>query len=481
MMQKLELTLLAIAASLSVALGYIYVETSSNRLIDTETGREVFYHGVNAVQKSFPWYPEDEGRTCTSFSEEDMIMLQDLGLNIVRYGVMWAGVEPVKGLYNNTYLQKIRSVFDKASNYGITVLADFHQDVWAEDLCGEGVPRWAFYPRNDSQPFPWPVHAPYPIDNTTGLPVGCGDIDWFTYYFTEATSSAVQALYDNREGLRDSWLAYWATVARTLVDVPSVIGYDLFNEPWAGDIYRDPLLLIPGVADKQNLQPLYDAAYAAISAVDPNRLLIFESVTWDDLPVGFTAPPGGDHNRSVLGYHYYKPPNLDLESTMKLRQSDVQKLGIGGMLTEFWIEPYADPEGLPNIINTMDAADRYLQSWIGWDKPGLMLNCSSEINPTMAKTVARTYAPAVAGRVQSMLFNSTTSDFTLRYVTAPGVTLPVTEIYLHEEYYYPQGYQVTIDPPLFASWSSPSRRRIEVKHDPLLPWDSEITVTITRV
>lgn len=38
----------------------------------------------------------------------------------------------------------------------------------------------------------------------------------------------------------------------------------------------------------------------------------FESVTWDELTVGFEQPPGGfDYaNRSVLSYHFYIPPQV---------------------------------------------------------------------------------------------------------------------------------------------------------------------------
>lgn len=35
-------------------------------------------------------------------------------------------------------------------------------------------------------------------------------------------------------GLRDSFAAFWAKIAQEYVDNPYVIGYELFNEPWAG-------------------------------------------------------------------------------------------------------------------------------------------------------------------------------------------------------------------------------------------------------
>lgn len=48
-------------------------------------------------------------------------------MNVIRLGVLWAGVEPVRGKYNETYLKIIKSIVDKCNLYGIYVLLDSHQ------------------------------------------------------------------------------------------------------------------------------------------------------------------------------------------------------------------------------------------------------------------------------------------------------------------------------------------------------------------
>ena len=48
--------------------------------------RERFFHGTNVVFKHFPFHPTLEGYTNDSFSEVDMKILQDLGLNVIRLG-----------------------------------------------------------------------------------------------------------------------------------------------------------------------------------------------------------------------------------------------------------------------------------------------------------------------------------------------------------------------------------------------------------
>ena len=45
-----------------------------------------------------------------------------------------------------------------------------------------------------------------------------------------------------------------------------------------------------------------------------SRSVFFESVTWDETEVGFEEVPGGEQyaNRSVLSYHFYKPPQVSV-------------------------------------------------------------------------------------------------------------------------------------------------------------------------
>lgn len=60
----------------------------------------------------------------------------------------------------------------------------------------------------------------------------------------------------------------------------TVLGYELINEPWAGDVYFHPTLFLPGVAGRKNLAPLYERLSAAIRAVDDQAVVFYEPVTW---------------------------------------------------------------------------------------------------------------------------------------------------------------------------------------------------------
>jgi endoglycosylceramidase len=81
------------------------------------------------VYKSPPWHPTlDAFDPSTSFVSRDMELLQQWGINVIRLGIMWPGVEPERGHYNWTYLQVMRQLVEKAADHGIYTLLDFHQD-----------------------------------------------------------------------------------------------------------------------------------------------------------------------------------------------------------------------------------------------------------------------------------------------------------------------------------------------------------------
>ena len=74
---------------------------------------------------------------------------------------------------------------------------------------------------------------------------------------TEAAAHAYQDLYDNHEGMLDDLSDFWSRSASYFKDNPYVIGYEIINEPFAGDFYEDPLLLLPGNAGRKNLARMY--------------------------------------------------------------------------------------------------------------------------------------------------------------------------------------------------------------------------------
>lgn len=151
----------------------------------------VFLHGVNVIVKGYPWIPNtNEWNIDTSLTAKDLATLRDLGVNVIRLGVMWPGVEPTRGSYDRLYLQQLRKIISMAAEYGIYTLLDMHQDVLSEKFCGEGVPAWAavpYKPLSAQQGFPVPVEI-FPFTNASVIDGFPTRQDWYCYIIYEFSS-----------------------------------------------------------------------------------------------------------------------------------------------------------------------------------------------------------------------------------------------------------------------------------------------------
>lgn len=418
-------------------------------------------------------------------NEKDHASLADLGVNVYRLGTMWPGAEPHVGQFNQTYFQQLEQTIQSAASYGIFSLLDMHQDVLSEYFCGEGIPAWAAksIPMPESKQFPTPVDDPFTAIAGDGFPTrqDCNKYNWPSYYETIGASSTFDALYTNPK-LLQAWGGFWEQVAVRLgTKNNAVLGYELINEPWAGDIFRHPALLVPSVADKQRLQPAYDILAPRIRAFDPNALVFFAAVTWDDpIPVGFEHSPGDDAAHSVFAFHYYNPPQYTLQPYFHQRKKDAIRLQTAAFMTEF--ERATDDNNFEedHFVAVASAADTSLVSWTMWEyktfcketnetlngdsqaaafgscKTGyggheLWNEDGSAMNPGASRKLARTYAQKTAGILQSMRFNASTGEFLVQYQLDQTITTP-TEIFAHQALNYPDGMDVRIAPAGLMQW-----------------------------
>lgn len=136
--------------------------------------------------------------------------------------------------------------------------------------------------------------------------------------FAEAPMQAYQDLYDNTGGMLDDLVRFWEHSAKAWLGHPGIIGFEIMNEPFAGNAYADPTILLPGEAGRRNLQRMNDAVAAAVRISDPDRILFFEPVTWGMIfdgnitGSGYTHVPGGSQfaARSAFSYQYACTPSI---------------------------------------------------------------------------------------------------------------------------------------------------------------------------
>lgn len=199
------------------------ITVRGDRFVDDQ-GREVVLNGINVVSKSkeeqylFQAGPEFYGR------------LRDWGINCIRFIVIWDGLEPAPGQYDEAYLQEIDKRIQWAADHDLFVVLDMHQDLYSVKY-SDGAPAWAT------------------LDE--GQPHEAGAV-WSDAYMI---SAAVQTAFDNfwanapapdGIGLQDHYAKLWQHLARRYAGNPTVVGYDIMNEPFPGSAARQALPALLG-------------------------------------------------------------------------------------------------------------------------------------------------------------------------------------------------------------------------------------------
>lgn len=433
--------------------GYVFIDAN---------GRARLFHGVNAVYKIAPWRPELTGFDYRySLSEEDAKLLSSWGFNVVRLGVMWPGVEPQYQVFDRQYLADIMTIINNLGKYGIYTIIDLHQDLGNRAFCGEGIPDWAAYkPELGERSFPWPIrNETMPLDDD-GYPMleECLKVTFSTYYTTKAVQAEFQGFYDNKNNAVDEFCNFWYEVARTFVGNEYVLGYELINEPFTGDTYESPDLLIPGVADNRNLYPLYQKAHNAIRRVDNETIIFFERTTLNvvgsgGLPEG---PGGAEYNdRQAYSYHNYcgtvdrtgNPTDVKLCEIQQLVQwdtdmGDIDKLDCGSFITEFGAISGNNTKSIKTLEWLLKKADEQIQSWAYWQYKSYndITTASNEkesffwadgtLQEDKVSSLVRPYAQAISGLPTYHMYDSSAAKFTLTYLAEGAMAEFPTEIFV---------------------------------------------------
>ncbi|GAB3122748.1 cellulase family glycosylhydrolase [Glaciibacter psychrotolerans] len=204
------------------------------------------------------------------FTEADLARENaDMGTNFVRFLISWRAVEPQPGIYDQAYLAEVETRVDWFAKQGYHVMLDMHQDLWGTEIVpgmgiGNGAPGWATY--------------------TDGLPIGQHDM-WELYYLDAGVIRAFDNFWNTtgtHPELMDHYVNAWKAVATQFASNPTVIAYDLMNEPFGGTLQGPAFEAGP-------LTNLYQQSLDAIRTVDPDSWACLEpqamGVNWG-LPSG---------------------------------------------------------------------------------------------------------------------------------------------------------------------------------------------------
>ena len=483
-----SLALVALSATVAAAAAPSYRIDAP--FIRDRAGRAVFFHGVNAVWKLTPYYPPStlfgDSEATSYFDRRDADFLAANGLNSVRLGVLFVGVEPARGVIDERYLDRIARIVKLLKRSGVTVLLDFHQDLYNERYAGEGFPDWAT------------IDDGIPATNELGFPGN---------YFTPAVTRAFDNLWANRDTLWDEYRNAWQRVAARFGGMRNVVGYDLFNEPWPGS--QVSTCANPEgcpVFDTQVLQPFYEHVVAGIRAADARSIVWWEPNVTNDFGaangVGTITPIGDPASNQGISFHAYcligglapgvsrtNDPACPTQEQLAFQNQvgAAARNGSGLFLTEFG----ASDESA-DIARVAAQADAAMISWHYWaygswsdptgnpNEEGLFaddLDRPGSLKQAKADLLIRTYPQAVAGTPQSFAFDPTTKRFTLTYEAAPTIRKP-TIVFVPVARHYGGHYEVAITGPARVT-SAPDAPLLQVRNTGD-PGDVAVMVKIPR-
>ena len=77
-------------------------------------------------------------------------------------------------------------------------------------------------------------------------------------YTSPEVASAFEAFWSNTAGLQDKFIDYWRVVATKFANNSNILGYDIINEPFAANLYKDSTLFTDQKKfDREVLRPFY--------------------------------------------------------------------------------------------------------------------------------------------------------------------------------------------------------------------------------
>jgi endoglycosylceramidase len=402
--------------------------SQQGRWVTDAHGRAVVLHGVNMVYKRRPYHPAAIG-----FDAQDASFLRREGFNNVRLGLIYAGVEPSPGSYDDAYLGQIARSVRALSRQRVFTMLDFHQDLYNERFQGEGWPDWAV--QDDG----------LPAEPKAGFPAN--------YTIMPALNRAFDHFWANDPGpggvgLQDRYAAAWRHVAERFRGERHLLGYDLLNEPWPGTGWQ--ACANPAgcpVFDGGPLTNFSRRVAGRIREVDRRNLVWYEpNVIYNNGPETHHGDIGP---RSGFSFHVYclaegqTPGRSPIDPAQAAACETVEELpfenaekqsqrtGDTMLLTEF-----GATDDLGQIERMVERSDANMVGWQYWHycqcqdptttggptqavvvDPRLPPS-GDNVKPEKLAVLARPYPEAVAGTPRGWDFDPDTRRFDLSYSTA---------------------------------------------------------------
>lgn len=240
--------------------GIPYIADDQNRMVYLHgaipASLNDYWSGTDQRSAPFPppFYPIDpaayDGR-CPSNSNlfpypplcrDDIDEMAALGFNAIRLPLAWSLIEPRRGVFSQTYLDRVAQVVDWAKADRMYVIVDLHQNAYSRFMDN-------------------PANPPLPGGKAIDLSTHSGAPAWATYTdglpsedfaghreLNPAVFEAFSNFWYDRSGIQDEYIKAVAFLVNRFKNDSTVAGYSIFNEPlngWNLPPGFDDLLLFP--------------------------------------------------------------------------------------------------------------------------------------------------------------------------------------------------------------------------------------------
>jgi endoglycosylceramidase len=414
-----RLTALLVAAGLLTSAGVTSAAGSrpgglhtDGQVLRDAQGRQVLLRGIAVIDKTAGRFP--------SFTPADARQVRSWGMNSIRLGLVWAGVEPRAGHVDQRYVDGIARIARVASDAGLYVVLDMHQDLYGVRW-SDGAPEWA---TNNTCP-----HAD--LAGATGA--------WGTDYLSPQVLCSFTDFWTSAS-LQDHYAKAWQAVARAVSGNPRIAGFDLMNEPSQG-------LIPPGVFESQYLYPSQARWLAAIRRVDPRAVGFLEPPNYKYLEIP-TAPPAIPAN-AAYGPHLYGPwddvsqasqTRAFAEPTLAYEQLEAKQAGAPLWVGEWGVDWHLSGavDFAAHVLDLLDKAKAGSAYW-DWSPGGGYSPQDKDHRPTpMLAALMRAYPSATAGTLTSFSYDRVTHGLVVTWAPSPGATVVEVPTAL-----YPRGLTVS--------------------------------------
>ncbi|MBX7226577.1 MAG: glycoside hydrolase family 5 protein [Chitinophagales bacterium] len=445
-----------------------WIDVQQREFID-ESGRFVNIRGINARVNGLFDVAHSDGRTpnevVPEFTKDDVQMMAAWGFNTLRLPINWSGYEPERGVFDETYLNRIKEVVAWCKEVGIYVQLDWHFDAWSKEIGEDGAPYWAIIPGQSN----------YTVE---------GILNFNTLSLLRANPLVFKSYYSffkNKEGILDEYFKCWTQIIEAFKDESAVIGFEPLNEP----------LAFGGGISPQEFMDFYITCSKKMRTIDQRHSLWLEpdalrNIT-DNSPL--LDEPFPD-KKIVYCPHYY--PNLTQNLTAfevpvwkRLIQKGLNRIQVEGKswdapvcINEWGINPKII-QGKTNIQAMREMMeDRYLHSeyWL-WKEPRpgtsggdgtwgffnhLGGNNQWEVNEDAKKNAIVPYVMAMSGKYSYHRFDTDTRILTCKFAENGQLGNPI--VYINPDW-YPEGFNIFLNGEL-ATFESDNYNRYGVVWTP---------------